>query len=125
MIINILYVAGLLAGGYLIRQLQEEFRVLREQQREERADQEIVRMTSGWAEEPEVAVDSEEIKPSWRERLADWWANTQPRDTLSMAGTGFTSVTSRVLWSERPRRYRGLHRAPEGLKQDEAASQEV
>jgi hypothetical protein len=123
MIINMLYITGLLAGGYLIRQLQEEFKVLREQQKEERADQEIVRMTSGWAEEPEVAVDSEEIKPSWRERLADWWANTQPRDTLSMAGTGFTSATSRILRSERPRGYRGLHRAPEGLEQHETPAE--
>jgi hypothetical protein len=122
-IINILYGAGLVAIGYAIRQIQEDFKRIRDLRKQDRVDQEVARMTSGWSQEPEVPVDTEKIRPSFRERLADWWAQTwassEPRG-MAIAGSGFRSTSTRAFRAEdRPSRaYQGLHRAPEELDQD-------
>lgn len=74
-------------------------------------------MTSGWADEPEVAVETEEIKPSVRERLANWWArfcaSTEPRSGLDVVGTGFTSYMNRA--GRKSKSPAGRHRADKTL----------
>jgi hypothetical protein len=114
MIINMLWIVGLPLAGWSARMLYSDIKTdvaaSRRAKRQEREDDEVLRIVSGLTEddEPEVAVESEKITPSLRERFEDWWTqlwlDSTPRTGEQVAKEGF-----------RPTLYAGRHRAKEVL----------
>lgn len=129
MIIDILYVSSLVLAGYSLRILTEglvpDIKETWRTRRQDREDDEVLRIVSGLSgdPEPEVDVASEKIKSTLRERLEDWWiklwTDSTPRSP-ELAIQGFTSIRQQVLWStaDKPKRYQGRHRADKTLKQE-------
>lgn len=123
MVINMMWISGLLLAGYCLRILVEdisaEISKSRQRKRQYQEDTEVLRIVSGFEGWPEVEVDSEQITPNWRERVMDWWANvwidSQPRSPLALSG--FASLTTRAVrpTQDRSARYAGRHRKPEVL----------
>jgi hypothetical protein len=114
MIINISWIVGLWVGGWSSRILYQDFRdeikVARLRKRQQREDDEVQRIVSGYNEgEPEVDVASEQIRPTLRERLENWWVNlwldSTPRTGEQVSRDGF----------RKPLIYAGRHRADKTL----------
>ncbi len=95
-IIDVIWVTSLWVAGYcshiLYQDLHADWRKSRQAKRQRREDDEVLRIVSGLEDttEPEVDVASEQIKPTWRERLDDWWAgvwtDSTPRTAEQLAG---------------------------------------
>jgi hypothetical protein len=95
-IIDVIWVSSLWVAGYcshiLYQDLHTDWRKSRQAKRQRREDDEVLRIVSGLDGNPtpEVDVASEQIKPTWRERLDDWWAgvwaSTTPRTAEQLAG---------------------------------------
>lgn len=132
-IINIVEILSLMVAGYCLRVLTEglvpDIKQAWQKTRQNREDDEVLRIVSGLSgdPEPEVDVASEIIRPSWRERAMDWWAqvweDSTPRTHERLAGfVSFNPWTS--PWPSRtgkPKRsmfYTGRHRADKTLKQE-------
>jgi hypothetical protein len=127
MIINMLWIVGLVVAGWsghiLYVDIKNDLKRSRQRKRQEREDDEVLRIVSGLSEDdPEVDVGSEEIKPTLRERLEDRWLNlwrtSAPRTAEQVAGTGFTRLSLHDLIyrsKEKPVTYTGRHRADKTL----------
>lgn len=145
-IINIVEILSLMVAGYCLRILTEglvpDIKQAWQKTRQDREDDEVLRIVSGLSGDPEPKVDvaSEKIKPTLRERLEDWWtqvwADSTPRTHQQIAGfVSYASMEDKlpIRWifgqffssrqdKRKPSRgsvlYTGRHRADKTLKQE-------
>ena len=130
MIINILWISSLWVAGWcshiLCQDIYADWQESRQVKRQRREDDEVLRIVSGLDGDPnpEVDVEAEEIKPTWRERLADWWSNvwlqSTPRTHEQLAGfVSYSSMDDKLPLRQIFGRYKGRHRGPGTLNSQE------